>query len=64
MLRRDDDAYNYSNASADTQVRHTIDVGLANNFQRGAPYRSSLQELNSQVSLYLSLSNTIRNEEL
>lgn len=49
MLRRDDDTYNYGTAM-DAQVRHTIDVGLSNNFQRGTAYRSSLQDLNSRVS--------------
>lgn len=28
-------------------MRHTVDIGLENNFQRGVPYRSSLQDLNS-----------------
>lgn len=53
MLRRDDDAYNCNNTTVDVQVRHTIDVGLANNFARGAAYRSSLQDLNSRVRLFL-----------
>lgn len=49
MLRRDDDSYG-SRTTVNGQMRHTVDVGLANNFQRGTTYRSSLQELNSHVS--------------
>lgn len=49
MLRRDDNAYDYNNSTLDPQVRHTIDVGLSNNFQRGSTYRTSLQDLNSRV---------------
>lgn len=57
MLRRDDDQYG-SQATIDSGIRHTVDVGLANNFQRGAGYRCSLQDLNSRVSfssLYRSI---------
>lgn len=46
MLRRDEDPYG-SHLTVDGRMRHTYDVGLANNFQRGASYRSSLQELNT-----------------
>lgn len=43
MLRRDeDDPYN-SNSS----YRHTYNVGLGSNFDRGAAYRTSLQNINS-----------------
>lgn len=49
MLRRDDNAFDHNNATLDPQLRHTIDVGLSNNFQRGAAYRNSLQDLNSRV---------------
>lgn len=50
MLRRDDDSSIYNkNSMLDVQMRHTVDVGLSNNFQRGAMYRSSLQDLNSRV---------------
>lgn len=52
MLRRDDDAYNYNNSAANAHARHTIDVGLSNNFQRNTAYRSSLQNLDSRVSRY------------
>lgn len=55
MLRRDDNAYDYNNATLDPQLRHTIDVGLSNNFQRGAAYRNSLQDLNSRVRNNLCL---------
>lgn len=54
MLRRDDDAYS-SRTTINGQQRHTVDVGLANNFQRGSPYRCSLQELNSQVRCHNGL---------
>lgn len=59
MLRRDEDPYG-SHLTVDGRMRHTYDVGLANNFQRGASYRSSLQELNTsqRVSKY-SLQNCI-----
>lgn len=61
MLRRDDDVYNCDGASKGVQIRHTIDMGLSNNFQRGAPYRSSLQDLNSKVN---SFSEVILNGHL
>lgn len=46
MLRRDDDRYD-SQKTFDGRMRHTVDIGLGNNFQRGTPCRSSLQDLNS-----------------
>lgn len=48
-LRHVDESYG-SRTTINGQARHTVDVGLASNFQRGAAYRSSLQELNSNVS--------------
>lgn len=45
MLRRDEDEYG-SQTTYDGQFRHTVDIGLGRRFQRGAPYRSSLQNLN------------------
>lgn len=53
MLRREEDPYG-SHLTVDGRMRHTYDIGLANNFQRGASYRSSLQELNAtqRVSKY------------
>lgn len=49
MLRRDtDDLYaNRSCATIDTQFRHTVDIGLCGNFDRGARYRSSLQDVST-----------------
>lgn len=46
MLRREEDRYGSQN-NFDGRMRHTVDIGLENNFQRGVPYRSSLQDLNS-----------------
>lgn len=42
------DTYN----TVDSRIRHTVDVGLGqqNNFQRGAGYRSSLQDVHSSGS--------------
>lgn len=48
-LRHVDESYG-SRTTINGQARHTVDVGLASNFQRGVAYRSSLQELNSNVS--------------
>ncbi|XP_031619115.1 kinesin-like protein KIF20B isoform X2 [Contarinia nasturtii] len=45
MLRHDD-RYG-SQTTYDGRMRHTVDIGLSNNFERGAPCRSSLQDLNS-----------------
>lgn len=45
-LRRDEDRYG-SQTTYDGGMRHTVDIGLGNSFQRGAPSRSSLQDLNS-----------------
>lgn len=38
--------------TVDSRIRHTVDVGLGqqNNFQRGAGYRSSLQDVHSSGS--------------
>jgi len=38
-----DDTYN----TVDSRSRHTFDIGLGNNFQRSAGYRSSLQNVHS-----------------
>lgn len=46
MLRRDDNPYG-SQSTIDGHMRHTVDIGLSNNFQRGAGYRCSLQDINS-----------------
>lgn len=46
VIRRGDDRYG-SQATIDGSSRHTIDIGLTSNFQRGAMGRSSLQDLNS-----------------
>lgn len=46
MLRREEDRYG-SQTTFDGRMRHTVDIGLENNFQRGTPGRSSLQDLNS-----------------
>lgn len=46
MLRRDEDRYG-SQTTFDERMRHTVDIGLGNSFQRNAPSRSSLQDLNS-----------------
>lgn len=42
FLRRDEDCY-----GSQSNVRHTVNLGLENNFQRGAGYRCSLQDINS-----------------
>lgn len=58
MLRRDmEDRYG-SQATFDGRMRHTVDIGLGNNsFQRGAPCRSSLQDLNSSSSVNIKKEN-------
>lgn len=63
MLRRDDDRYG-SQKTFDGRMRHTVDIGLGNNFQRGTPCRSSLQDLNSisrvrTHATFLSMSTSI-----
>lgn len=50
LLRRHDDSQYDSESLANGQLRHTVDIGLGGNFQRGAPSRSSLQDLSSSVS--------------
>lgn len=42
ILRRDEDCY-----GSQSNVGHTVNVGLGSNFQRGAGYRCSLQDLNT-----------------
>ncbi|XP_055302797.1 muscle M-line assembly protein unc-89 [Sitodiplosis mosellana] len=59
MLRGDKDRYG-SQTTFDGRLRHTVDIGLGNDFQRGAPCRSSLQDLNS-TSRYQGENNFIRN---
>lgn len=49
LLRRHGDHYD-NQSLANGQMRHTVDIGLGSNFQRGAPSRSSLQDLSSRVS--------------
>ena len=50
LLRRDEDRYG-SQTTFDGRMRHTVDIGLGNDFQRGTPCRSSLQDLNSTSSV-------------
>lgn len=49
MLRREtEDLYtNRSCAAIDSQFRHTVDIGLCGSFDRGARYRSSLQDVSA-----------------
>lgn len=47
IRRRDDRQYD-----CESQLRHTVDMGLGGNFQRGAKNRSSLQDLSSNVSFF------------
>lgn len=54
FLRRHDDQYD-NQTLANGQMRHTVDIGLRNNFQWGAPSRSSLQDLSSRVRFMPSL---------
>lgn len=42
--RRDEDCY-----GSHANVRHTVNLDLENNFQRGAGYRCSLQDINSNT---------------
>lgn len=46
MLRHNVDRYG-SQSKFDGRMRHTVDIGLGTEFQRGATCRSSLQNLNS-----------------
>lgn len=65
MLRRDDDAdHNYNNTAVDSRFRHTIDVGLSNNFQRNTAYRSSLQDITSRVRNMTSYENSYEKYEI
>lgn len=57
MLRRHDDQYD-NQSLANGPMRHTVDVGLGSNFQRGAPSRSSLQDLSTRVSVMISFSES------
>lgn len=52
MLRRQVSPMHDTYNTVDSRIRHTIDVGLGqqNNFQRGAGYRSSLQDVHSSGS--------------
>lgn len=54
MLRRLDDRYG-SQSTIDGCIRHTVDIGSSNNFQRGAPSRSSLQDLNSVSRVMMNI---------
>lgn len=51
QLRRHDDSQYDCESLANGQLRHTVDIGMGGNFQRGAPNRSSLQDLSSSVSI-------------
>lgn len=52
MLQRRYDDNQYDGQSlANGQFRHTVDIGLENSFQRGAPSRSSLQDFSTHVSI-------------
>lgn len=53
MLRHDDGL-----SLGDRQLRHTVNIGLGNNFQRGAPSRSSLQDISSRVSTFHLIQHT------
>lgn len=62
MLRRDNDRYG-NQTTFDGRMRHTVDIGLGNNFQRGAQCRSSLQDLTpsqNQGEIFLARNNRFR----
>lgn len=51
LLRRYDNSQYDGQSLANEHLRHTVDIGLGSNFQRGAPNRSSLQDLSLRVSI-------------
>lgn len=57
LLRRTGDSQYDGHSLANTQLRHTVDIGLGSNFQRGAPNRSSMQDLSSRVSIFFTILN-------
>lgn len=52
LLRRSEDSHYDGQSLANGQFRHTVDIGLGSNFQRGGPKRSSLQDLSTRVSIF------------
>lgn len=63
LLRRFDDNQYDDQSLANAQFRHTVDIGLGNSFQRGAPSRSSLQDLSTRVSIFLLVSDQIHRQD-